>query len=307
MKKIVLVLLVLLLCFTPLVLTACSNVSQAQLLSTGYVCTQPGGYELFSYDVYYKTDVVGEMTLKFEPLTKASLTLPDITADSGEKNFDSFSGTHLTMRLTMDGVFNSDSIESHVLYSNDFTPLYSYKKTSIGGTEKIMEVTYSSKYAHTSLFVNGKEEATSRQKIKNATAFDNEMLYAIIRATKVDESSYSLSFVSPNALTSELDKISVSKISSVNAKIKALEPKEEETAAAESENEESAEKEEYTTPAYLFRVSTGNRYASTYNMAISKNAITVHNDVMDVSNVKKVILKITEGDYSYLLKDIEIA
>ena len=35
-------------------------------------------------------------------------------------------------------------------------------------------------------------------------------------------------------------------------------------------------------------------------------SVTVKNDVIDVKNVKKVITSITEGDYSYVLKDIKI-
>jgi len=295
MKKALLIVLILLVAAAPIALTACSSVSQAQLLSTAYVCNVPGGYELFTYDVYYKTDVVGEMTLKFQPLTGEAVSVPDRTAEGGEKSFSSFKGTLLSMDLQMDGVYNSDSITSKVLYTNAFTPVYSYKKTNIGGVTKEMQVSYSSKYARTKLFVNGAEEKSSRHKIKNATVFDNEMLYAIVRATKVDESSYSLSFSSPNALTATLDSLTVSRSSTANANIKALEPK-----------DKTAE-EDASTPAYLFRISTGNRYADTYSMEIAKDPVTVNNDYMNVENVKKVILKIVEGDYSYVLKGITIA
>ena len=306
MKKTLLILLILMLAASPIALSACSSVSQAQLLSTAYVCTVPGGYELFTYDVYYKTDVVGEMTLKFSPLSGEAVALPDRTEEGGEKSFSSFTGTLLSMDLQMNGVLNSDRVSSKVLYSNEFSPAYSYKKTEIGGVTKEMQVTYSSKYARTKLFVDGKADKTSRQKIKNATVFDNEMLYAIVRATKVDDSSFSLSFSTPNALTATLDQITVSRSAATEVKIKALEPKEEEVAAAESEKN-AEEKKEYATPAYLFKISTGNRYASAYSMEIAKEPLTVNNDFMNVQNVKKVILKITEGDYSYILKGITIA
>ena len=295
MKKALLIVLILLVAASPIALTACSSVSQAQLLSTAYVCDVPGGYELFTYDVYHKTDVVGEMTLKFEPLTGEAVSVPDRTAEGGEKNFTSFKGTLLSMDLRMDGVFNSDSITSKVLYTNAFTPVYSYKKTNIDGVVKEMQVSYSSKYARTKLFVDGKEEKTSRHKIKNATVFDNEMLYAIVRATKVDESSYSLTFSAPNALTATLDSLTVSRMATANANIKALEPK------GKTSEKDTA------TPAYVFRISTGNRYAESYSMEIAKESVTMNNDYMNVKNVKKVILKIVEGDYSYVLKGITIA
>ena len=306
MKKALLIVLILLVAASPIALTACSNVSQAQLLSTAYVCTVPGGYELFTYDVYEKTDVVGEMTLKFEPLLKADVSVPDKTAEGGEKSYTSFTGSLLTMTLQMNGVKTNDTMTSKVLYTNAFTPVYSYKKSVIGGVTKEMQVSYSSKYARTKLFVDGKADKTSTQKIKNTTVVDNEMLYAIIRATKVDDSSYSLSFSCPNALTAAMDSITVARSGSVEEKIKALEPKEEQTAAA-GEDAASTEPQEFSIPSYLFKISTGNRYADTYSMSIAKEPVTVHNDTVNVENVKKVILKITEGDFSYILKNITIA
>ena len=52
MKKIVLIVSILALCLVPVLFTACSNVSQRDLLTTGYVCSDDG-YEFFAYDVYH--------------------------------------------------------------------------------------------------------------------------------------------------------------------------------------------------------------------------------------------------------------
>ena len=94
MKKVLLAVLIIVLCASPMVFAACSNVSQRDLLTTGYVCSDDG-YEYFSYDVYQKDGeqktLVGEMTMKFEPKKAVDVTLPSATEEAGQKTFASFS------------------------------------------------------------------------------------------------------------------------------------------------------------------------------------------------------------------------
>lgn len=292
MKKVLLIILILALSLLPMAFAACSSVSQRDLLTAGYVCGEDG-YELFSYDVFKGEEIVGEMTMKFEPLKNDSVTLPSVTEESGEKTFTGVNGSRLSVDLTMN---NDDVILSRVIYDGAFAPIYSYKRTYIGGVEKKMQVSYEGKYLHTKLFVDGKEEGGIRH--KTSGCYDNEMLYAIVRASAVGESSYSLSFNVVNPLTSDTDGITISRVGEENLSLKALEP----TEYTLPEGQQT-----YKTPCYVFRISTNNQYASTYSMTVAKERQTVKNDTLDIKNVKKVITSITEGEYRYLLKDVEIA
>ena len=295
MKKVLLAVLILILCSVPVLFAACSNVSQRDLLTTGYVCNNDG-YEYFAYDVYHKDgegkQLVGTMTMKFEPKIAKNVTLPSATEESGEKTFNSFSGTLLSVDVTMD---NGDTILSRVIYASNLTPTYSYKKTVIGGITKEMQVSYEGKYLYAKRFENGAEVDSLRHKASGC--YDNESLYAIVRASAVGESSYSLSYTAVNALTMNADGMSISKAGAMDETIDVLVP---------TDYTLPEGKEKYTTPTYVFTIHTDNQYASSYSMEITQKSVTVKNDVIDVKNVKKVITSITEGDYSYVLKDIKI-
>lgn len=289
MKKFLLIVLLLVIAATPLLFTACSNVSQRDKLMPGYSCSD-NGYELFSYNVFHQEAIVGDMTMKFEPLIKKSVSLP---AAEGTKAFDSVTGTLLSTDLTMT---NGDTITSRVLYDGNFTPIFSYKRTSVGGAVKEMQVEYESKYLYAKRFENGTEVSVYREKA--AGYYDNEMLYALVRASSVSDSSYSLTFSVANALTAATDRMSITKMGEVKESVKALEPTTYELAEGETS---------YTTPCYAFRISTGNQYAGSYTMTVTKESQTVKNDTLDITNVKKIITTITEGEYKYILKDVEIA
>ena len=296
MKKVLLIILILALCSAPVLFAACSNVSQRDLLTTGYVCSE-NGYEYFAYDVYHaegnEKTIVGEMTMKFEPKKAKNVTLPCLTEDSGEKTFNSFSGTLLSPDVTMQ---NGDTILSRVIYGSDLLPTYSYKRTVIGGVEKVMQVSYEGKYLYAKMFENGVEKSSVRHKASGC--YDNESLYAIVRASQVGESSYSLSYTCVNALTGNADGMSISRVGNAEETYDVLVP-------TEYILPEGVEK--YTTPTYVFRIQTDNQYASSYLMEITQKSQTVKNDKIDIKNVKKVITAIVEGEYRYILKDVQIA
>jgi len=296
MKKFLIVLLILIVAALPVTVAACSNVSQSDMLTASYVCSKDG-YELYTYKMYHEVDgiksVVGTMSLRFQPIYSANVTLPDPTSEEGERTVESFLGTRLTM--TYDTTFTDDHGISEVLYDGGFTPVYSYKRTQINNVVKEMAVVYGAKYANTYLYVDGEQTATSEQKIKGTTHFDNEMLYAVIRASGVSQSSYSFSFTSPNALTSTLETITVSKLSDVKENIPALVPS---NATAEDDTSKDC---------YLFRIAIANTYATALAVYVAKEPITLSNDYMNVTNVKKAIVKIQESDgYSYVLDGITI-
>lgn len=296
MKKFLLTILILVLCATPLLFTACSSVSQRDLLTTGYVCSKDG-YESFDYNVYkadedgYYTVLVGKMTMKFEPKENATLALPAADGENA-KTLESFTGTLLSVDVTMD---NGDTVLSRVAYDSACLPSYSYKRTEVGGVKREMTVTYEEKYLYANLYENGAK--VSDLEHKKANCYDNESLYAIVRASSVGASSYSLSFTCVNPLTAHADGITISKSGTMDENIPILTP---------TEYTLPEGKEKYTTPTYVFSISTDNQYASPYYMEVTESSQTVKNDKINIKNVKKVITSIIEGEYKYVLSNVQI-
>ena len=299
MKKVFLIILILVLCAAPLVFTACSNVSQRDLLTMGYVCS-PDGYELFTYDVNYVeivddkivTTPVGTMTMKFEPLNNDTVTM-DCATSEGKKTFTVTNGTLLT--INMQRTDNDDSVFSQVLYEGSFAPVFSYKRTKVGDEVKTMQVSYEGKYLYTKLFVNGTETSSCRHKASGC--YDNEMLYALVRASEVSASSYSLSYTCVNPLTAHADGMTITKTATGEEEIPLLTP-----SSFEPTENEPAHKTAY----YLFQISTDNQYAGSYEMKVAQKSQSVINDKISIKNVKKIILSISEGHYEYLLSGVEI-
>ena len=296
MKKLLLTILILVLCATPLLFTACSSVSQRDLLTTGYVCGKDG-YESFDYDVFkadeegYYTLPVGKMTMKFEPKENASFDLPSVGSENGKK-IEAFTGTLLSVDVTMD---NGDTVLSRVIYDSACLPSYSYKRTVIGGVTKEMTVSYEDKYLYADCYENGEKVRSVEH--KKANCYDNESLYAIVRASSVGASSYTLSFTCVNPLTGTANGMTISKSGTMDENIPILTP-------AEYTLPEG--KEKFTTPTYVFSISTDNQYASPYYMEVTQTSQTVTNDKINIKNVKKVITSIIEAEYKYVLTNVTI-
>ena len=296
MKKVLLAVLILVLCATPLLFTACGSVSQRDLLTTSYVCSQ-NGYEYFEYDIFHAdddgkfTEPVGSMSMKFEPLKEKAVTLPCV-GEEKERTFDSYNGTLLTMKAEFT---NGDTILSQVIYSSSCRPKFSYKCTNFSGVKKEMQVSYKGKYLYAKRYVNGVQKSSVRHKASGC--YDNESLYAIIRASSIGDASYSLSYTCVNPLTGNADDMSISRTGSIDDAIAILTPKEYELPEG---------KEKFTTPTYVFRITTDNEYAGSYYVEITKNSQTVENDKINIKNVKKVITTIVEGEYKYALSNVEI-
>ena len=299
MKKVILILLILVLCAAPLAFTACSNVSQRDLLTMGYVCS-PDGYELFTYQMNYLeivnnkivTTPVGTMTMKFEPLNNKTVTMTTATSE-GKKSFTVANGTLLT--ISMQRSDNDDSVFSQVLYEGSFAPVFSYKRTKVGDEVKTMQVSYEGKYLYTKLFVNGVETSSYRHKASGC--YDNEMLYALVRASEVSASSYTLSYTCVNPLTAHADGMTITKTATGEEEIALFVP---------SDFTPTEEVPTYKTPYYLFQISTDNQYAGSYEMKVAQKSQTVNNGKLSIKNVKKIILSISEGHYEYLLSNVEI-
>ena len=314
MKKVFLAILIFVLCATPLLFTGCSNVSQRELLSTSYVGGD-NGYELFTYDVYQQVNgtftdkdgnylkKVGVMTMKFmcvdstddnilpavidSPVYKKKADKEEVVVLSKEvidgkihAKVTNYTGAYLLMNLTID---DTDTIESHVIYDNACNPLYSYKRTVIGGVTKEMEVRYEEKYLY-GVRKEGDKETSFKH--KSSGCYDNEELYAIIRASVLEESSYNLSYTCVNPLTGNADGITISK--------SAIEPKVIPLFSTENTN------------VYPFTISTDNQYAKSYSMEIVRSVSVIatkidNPQVTEKVNLKKIISLITEGEYEYCL------
>lgn len=279
MKKILLIILVLIIAALPVALTACTRAAQSTRLAAGYVCSKDG-YERFTYDAFYKDEKIGTMTMTFSPLDGDEISLPDPTQDG---NYTAtYTGTLLTVLLDLPE--RGDSLESYVLYSGDFVPSYSYKKTVVDGVKKEMQVVYDGKYAYTKLYQDGAEIDSAKLKI--AGAYDNEMIYAVARASVIGDTSYTFSFKCPNALTSSLVGISISKTETTEVAVPCF--------------------EEEKTPCIRFAVSSDNKYAKSYSMTIASSKQKVTDNHGSEVMVTKAITSIVEGDYKYNLVNVEI-
>ena len=288
MKKVLLIILILVVAALPVAFAACSRAAQSTRLSTGYVCSKDG-YELFTYDAFYKETKIGTMTMKFSPLDKDTISLPDPTKEGDY--VAEYTGTLLETSLTVtDGLLGEkepkagDSLVSYVLYGGDFAPTYSYKKTIVDGVTKEMQVVYEGKYAYTKLYENGKETASAKLKVSGA--YDNEMIYALARASVIDDSSYSFSFKTPNALTSSLESIAITKSENTEVAVPCFE----------------GEK----TACIRFAVSTNNKYASSHHLTIASSKQKVTDEHGTEVMLTKPITSITEGDIKYNLISVEI-
>ncbi|HCU56242.1 MAG TPA: hypothetical protein DIC18_02780 [Clostridiales bacterium] len=293
MKKVILLILVAVLIALPITLTACSSVSQRSMLMSALVCSEEGS-ETFIYNVHLPKvnaetkqndygDPIGTLTMKFEHLSKKSVVLPSETAESKSVSYGNVNYDLLTTTLTFTD--SADTIESYCVYNTiGLSPVYSYKRTFIDGVEKIMQVNYGNgKYLHALRFENGVKVNDYRH--ERSGCYDNEEIYALIRASKISSSSYSLSFTMVSALLGSETDIQIGKKGSYTPSI----------------GYALAEKEK----CLVFSIGTGNSYASSYELAIAEHpiAVTVGEKVY---NVKKVLHTIVEGKYAYVLKTIDI-
>lgn len=296
MKKILLIISVLLLAALPVAFAACSSISQQALLQIGYVCSE-NGEELYTYDVYHREGEnkeslvkVGSMTMSYRLVKNKAVSLSDIESETGLRTFENVFGGRLTINVTLN---NGDSVFSDVVYkSSQVAPIYSYKKTVIGGEEKIMQVVYGNgKYLHARRYEKTSADAETFQKVsdyryKKDGCYDNEQIYALVRASQIEStSSFSISYSCVSPLAATVDTITISKGSAVA-------PLEEALALPEDAK------------CYAVKISTGNSYASSYLLSIvNANTPEIRSTI---KNAKKVIHTIVEDDYVYALKSIDI-
>ena len=305
MKKLLLLILVLAICVLPLTFAACSNVSQANKLFMSYACDD-GGSELFTYTVYYQETPIGTMTMRFSPMTNAALDLESVSDPSGKVHIDAFTGTMLSVDLETTELLDKDStdpdqpthhtIHAFVLYSAaSFSPAYSYRHSVINGVDEKMQVSYNGKYLQTYYYINGEEQPSSE--VKASGYYDDEMLYALVRASDVGSSSYSFSFSCFSPKLNASDTLKITRKGAVEETSPVLKP---------LDFTPSEETPKHTVPCYEFSITTDNPYASSFTMTVTQKSQTVENEQINIANVKKIIVTIKEGDRKYVLSDVKV-
>lgn len=288
MKKIILVISVILIVLSVgLTAVACSNVNQMNMLSIGWL-----DYEQYTYNVYATQDeekvLIGTLTYTFNRLKPNE----KVKIGESEKEFSGDAMVEYKLNIT-EGEYKGTTMESAVVFTSKFQPKASYKKFNASNTEfgdlrensytSFADYTTSSKKGTYTYTAKGKDPVTSE--FKKAGAYDNESLYTLIRASVFDTSAgYSLSLSVPDNSNFILKSVGVALVSVENA------------ITSDFQEEPIV----CTTARATISASKGQGTQSFINY--SNRAIKV-----DGKDIVKVIVKIEEGDYSYVLSDISVS
>lgn len=287
MKKIILVVSVILIVLSVgLTAVACSNVNQMNMLSIGWL-----DYEQYTYNIYTTQDdekvLIGTLTYTFNRL-KAS---EKVKIGEVEKEFSGDAMVEYKLEITA-GEYKGTTMESAVVFTSKFQPKASYKKFNASNTEfgaikensytSFADYTTSSKKGTYTYTANGKDAVTSE--FKKAGAYDNESLYTLIRASVFDTSAgYSLSLSVPDNSNFVLKSVDVRLISFEN------------TITSDFQEDPIV----CTTARATISASKGQGTHSSISYANSPIKV-------DGKDIVKVIVKIEEGNYSYVLSNISV-
>ena len=280
MKKIILVVSVILIVLSvSLTAVACSNVNQMNMLSIGWL-----DYEQCTYNVYATQDeekiLVGTLTYTFNRLKDKE----KIKVGEDEKEFSGDAMVEYKLDITA-GEYKGTTMESTVVFTSKFSPKVSYKKFNSSNPDysytSFADYTTSSKKGTYTYKANGN---TVTSEFKKTAAYDNESLYTLIRASVFDTSAgYSLSLSMPDNSNFILKSVGVGLISVENA------------ITSDFQEEPIV----CTTARATISASKGQGTQSF--VSYSNKAINV-----DGKDIVKVIVKIEEGDYSYVLSNISV-
>ncbi len=255
-------------------LAGCSQVSQLNKLQAPWANYERYTYELTKSDGT-DTQVIGQLVMTVQRLINAAVA---INGDDYTVN-----GAYATMHLDINaGDGAGDSISSQVVFNMDFTPVASYRQTVIDGVTNTSYVKYNTSKKKGTLIFNGEESVFKQE----ASYYDNEMIYLLIRASDLAASSYSVSFAATNNIEGGSRNISATKTSdSVKLTI---------TPFGEVE-------------CANFALTAAADYGDGTILALSiaKSPLKINND--DNSPVVvKPIMRIAEGAYTYTLKNISL-
>ena len=278
MKKAILVISVLTVVVVTLcAFVGCGNVNQLNMLTIGWL-----DYESFVYNVYVDgTDTpIGEMTYTVKRLKNATETTP-----VGSYTVSSGGYSEYDLKITEDSEYAGSTLYSKVIFDSKFSPIASYKKldSSNNSLDYEISVDYSGKKKGT-ITINGE---TSEFK-KSGNTYDNDCIYTVIRGSVFDgASSYSLSMSTPANESSKTRSVSVAKIG-INEEI----------------TSDMLFGESKVVKCSVFRASTPATYG---DGAITTIAFSEEAQTVEGKSVIKVPVKIVEGSYSYVIKEIKLS
>lgn len=192
MKKLVLILICVISMFA---LTACNSSTPVQLLlRQNWLQNDDSKTEKLSYTVSKAgSDVKGEYVQTYKKVNQATV---------GSKNFEDISGYLVESKLT----FDSDVVETAVLFSAGsaksevYPPIASFKKSFINGVYRVEQIVYNNgeaQYSYADAQELGENPTTSTASI-STPYYDNQQLYTILRAATLGTTfSFGFSTVIP--------------------------------------------------------------------------------------------------------------
>ena len=137
-------------------------------------------YEEFTFNAYENDKIIGTMTITIKKLY-------DETADfSSDKKVENATGSIVNFNLDLN---NGDYVKSRVLFKTNFIPIYSERSFKNGDREVFQTQSYDGKHCNYTIDENGNKRE-GKIKVKNLHT-DNEMLYTVIRASRLENPKYS--------------------------------------------------------------------------------------------------------------------
>ena len=188
MKKIFLAVAVFMLCVFALAACSQNAVSSASLKRRWDTVEQVLRYDAYDQSSDGSEPSIGGMTVTMKRLQSESA---DLFGAEGTRR-DNFNGhkTTYSINVMREGV--SVNIEAGALFDDAFKPVVSYKRVAAGAETYEIIGKYAKRYGYI-LRKNGVEE-TGEIKVSGAF-YDNEMVFALIRACPIKESGDSFSFL----------------------------------------------------------------------------------------------------------------
>lgn len=225
-------------------------------------------YEKFGYTVYEGDTEKGTMTTELKKLYSESVSF-----DTG-KTVEEASGSLLTYNLILN---NGDYVKSKVLLKTNFEPIYSERYFKRGETETVSYCSYENGYCNYTVTENGN---TVSDKIKTKSLYcDNEIIYLMVRAARLENSSFSsITFYTADIKAGKLKKLICSKSTA--------------TDIVNGYND--------TANCIAVLISVSGEKGTPLYAYYSSEAIDA-----DGVSVSKVPVQIKEGDYVYTLCSIE--
>lgn len=280
MKKAILITLALILALCPAVLAACSSVNQINAISVSW-----SDYEQFTYNIYEgdSNTPVGTMVYTFERI------LSERVVQVGGDDYTVTEGAIITTELEITaGTYLGDKISSIVLVKSSLLPVASYKEFESADETRAYtsKIVYGKKKAY--ITVNGKE---SSFKAKNV--YDNESLYTLARASRLTESSYSLSIAGVDNLQGGTRSVAFAKGNNVTL---------------QSDLFVDGEGNKLDIECYHVGLSTAAKYGASTQTHFYLATEKMSWQKADSTPVRllKVPFKIVEGDFNYILVDIDL-